>query len=95
MNMFAPSHDQQSAAHERLYALIEVLYTIVDFAAAGLFIVGSVLFFSPSAMTAALWFFLIGSICFALKPTLRLVRQLGYLRLDKIDKLANIEKSHG
>ncbi len=95
MPLFDEGSSNKSAAHARLYAAIEIIYTLVDFAAAGLFIVGSVLFFSPSAMTAALWCFLVGSVCFALKPTLRLVRQLGYLRLDKIEKLAKIERNHG
>lgn len=95
MKLFDPSNSRKSPAHARVYATIEVIYTIVDFTAAGLFIIGSILFFSPSAMTPALWCFLVGSICFALKPTLRLVRQLRYLRLDKIDALAKIEHDHG
>ncbi|MCZ2402225.1 YrhK family protein [Paenarthrobacter sp. Z7-10] len=92
MPLFDPK-DHKSPAHARLYATIEVIYTIVDFTAAGLFIAGSIMFFFPSAMTAALWCFLVGSICFALKPTLRLVRQLRYVQLDKIDELAKAEQS--
>lgn len=95
MRLFDPGKSQKSEAHARWYATIEIIYTIVDFAAAGLFIVGSILFFSPSAMTPALWCFLIGSVCFALKPTLRLVRQLHYLKLDKISTLADMERHHG
>jgi hypothetical protein len=95
MKLFDPSNSHKTPAHARVYATIEVIYTIVDFTAAGLFIAGSILFFSPSAMTPALWCFLVGSICFALKPTLRLVRQLRYLQLDKIDTLAKIEHDHG
>jgi len=95
MKLFDPSSSHKSPAHERVYATIEVIYTVVDFTAAGLFIVGSILFFSPSAMTPALWCFLVGSICFALKPTLRLVRQLRYLKLDRIQELAKIEHDHG
>jgi len=82
-------------AHEQVYATIEVIYTVVDFAAAGLFIIGSALFFSPEAKAPALWCFLVGSICFALKPSLRLIRQFRYLKLDRIDKLAQEEKTRG
>ncbi|WP_434619864.1 YrhK family protein [Arthrobacter sp. A5] len=95
MRLFDPSRSQQSPAHARWFATIELIYTVVDFTAAALFIIGSILFFSPSAMSPALWCFLIGSVCFALKPTLRLVRQLHYLKLDKIDKLAEIERHPG
>lgn len=95
MKLFDPSSSQKSPAHARLYATIEIIYTVVDFSAAGLFIVGSIMFFSPSAMTPALWCFLVGSICFALKPTLRMIRQLRYLKLDKIDALAKAEHHHG
>ena len=94
-HLFDPRGSQRSSAHERLYATIEFIYTVVDFSAAGLFIIGSVLFFSPEATTPALWSFLIGSTCFALKPTLRLIRQFRYLRLDKIHVLAQDEQSHG
>ncbi len=95
MQLFDPSSIRKSPAHAQLYATIEIIYTLVDFTAATLFIIGSILFFSPSAMSPALWCFLMGSVCFALKPTLRLVRQLRYLRLDKIDALAEIERHHG
>ncbi|UKA77128.1 YrhK family protein [Arthrobacter sp. FW306-07-I] len=93
--LFDARGSQRSSAHEQVYASIEVIYTVVDFTAAGLFIIGSVLFFSPEAKVPALWCFLVGSICFALKPTLRLIRQFRYLKLDKIDKLAKEEKTHG
>ena len=94
-HLFDPRGSQRSSAHEQLYATIELTYTVVDFAAAGLFIIGSILFFSPEAKAPALWCFLIGSICFALKPTLRLIRQFRYLKLDKIESLAQDEQSHG
>jgi len=94
-HLFDPRGSQRSSAHEQVYATIEVIYTVVDFGAAGLFIIGSALFFSPEAKAPALWCFLIGSICFALKPSLRLIRQFRYLKLDKIDKLAQEEKTRG
>ncbi len=38
------------------------------------FIVGSVLFFSPSTTDAGTWLFLIGSVQLAIRPAIRLVR---------------------
>lgn len=86
--LFASDRRHHSPAHEKLYAAFEVAYTAVDFLAAALFIVGSIFFFSESLMTPATWCFLGGSICFALKPTLRLVRELRLAKLDDVDKLA-------
>ena len=53
-----------------------------------LFLVGSVLFFFPSVETPAIWCFAVGSACFALKPTLRLVREVHYLRIGDTEDLA-------
>lgn len=89
MALFDPGNRTKNRKNADLYATIEVAYTSVDFAAAGLFIVGSILFFKESTMIAATWCFLVGSICFALKPTLRLVRELKYAKRDKVDSLAN------
>lgn len=88
MALFEPDARDRSGAHRHLYALYEIWYTAVDFGAAICFVVGSVLFFSPASQTAATWFFLVGSILFAAKPTLRLVRELHYLKLGKIETLA-------
>jgi len=85
--MFDPAAAQKSDAHGRIHAQYEVIYTFVDFMAAILFVVGSVLFFWDSTQFAATWMFLIGSIFFALKPTTRLLRELAYLRLGKTEEL--------
>ena len=74
--IFDRDHRQGTDEQRRLYAAFEVTYTLVDFIAAACFVVGSVMFFSEDWQTAGTWLFLIGSICFALKPTLRLVREL-------------------
>lgn len=72
------SRDHRNGTHDQrhLYAAFEIVYTLVDFAAAICFIVGSVMFFFEPWQTPGTWLFLIGSICFALKPTLRFVREL-------------------
>lgn len=91
MPMFQPSTRTLSPEHERIFALFEVWYTIVDTSAALLFIGGSILFFWMETEITATWMFLIGSVCFALKPTIRLMRELKFLRMGKIERLAERE----
>jgi len=91
MPMFQPSNRTLSPEHERIFALFEVWYTIVDTSAALLFIGGSILFFWTETEITATWMFLIGSVCFALKPTIRLMRELKFLRMGKIERLAERE----
>lgn len=88
MSLFDPNARERSGAHRHLYALYEIWYTAVAFGGAICFVVGSVLFFSPSSQTTATWFFLIGSLLFAAKPTLRLARELHYLWLGRFETLA-------
>lgn len=64
-----------------LRAVYYWLHLIVDFAAAASFVAGSWLFFYPSEQDTATWLFLVGSICFAWKPTLRLVGRFHETRL--------------
>jgi hypothetical protein len=68
MSMFDPKTRTETHSNARLFALYEIIYTLVDFAAAFLF--------------------LIGSICFALKPTIRLTREIHYFRIGQVDELA-------
>lgn len=92
MRLFHPENRTTDVRSQRLYAAFEVWYTVVDFAAALCFIVGSVLFFDEDTATTATWMFLSGSLCFALKPTLRLVREL---RLLKMGDTARLAERHG
>ncbi|MEU4361324.1 YrhK family protein [Promicromonospora sp. NPDC023987] len=69
--------------------MFEVLHTIADFLAALLFVVGSILFFSEKTKLAATVCFLIGSLFFAAKPSIRLVREYWLTRLDKVYQLAD------
>ncbi len=92
MAFFSPSNRTLSPEHERIYAIFEVWYTVVDLAAALLFVAGSVLFFWSETQTTATWMFLIGSICFALKPTIRTTREIKFLSMGKIERLARREK---
>jgi hypothetical protein len=67
MKLFDPRQKHASAKHAELYAAYEPAFTAVDFAAAFLFIIGT-------------WLFLIGSIFFGLKPTIRLIREWRLLK---------------
>ena len=62
---------------------------MVDFAAASLFIAGSILFFFETTMLVGTWAFLVGSVCFALKPAIRLARELWLAKLHDIGALAS------
>lgn len=74
--LFSRDHRSGTTEQRRLYAAFEIAYTAIDFTAALCFVVGSVMFFFEDWQTTGTWLFLIGSICFALKPTLRPVREL-------------------
>lgn len=67
--------------HERVYGRYEKLYTLNDFIAAAFFVAGSVMFFYSSLQTPATWFFVVGSISFMLRPTIKLIRELHLARI--------------
>ena len=52
------------------------------------FLVGSILFFWKSLGTAAISLFVIGSFYFAMKPTIRLVREQRLAAMDDEEDLA-------
>ncbi|GMG84143.1 hypothetical protein LNKW23_33570 [Paralimibaculum aggregatum] len=93
MTLFDPAAHARSPRHARIYAAYEIAHTVVDFAAALLFLIGSILFFWPAWETPAVWCFVIGSLCFAMKPTIKLLRELSYLRAGKIEELAAQEQA--
>lgn len=88
MTLFHPDNRTMTPRHAEIWAAFEVAYTIVDFSAAGAFIVGSALFFFPATTYAATWLFLVGSIFFGLKPSIRLARELKYLAMGRVEKVA-------
>ena len=85
---FDPAARHESPRHQRVWAAYEIAFTVADVLAAGLFTVGSALFFREATSYESTWMFLIGSICFALKPTLRLAREVHYWRLGHHETLA-------
>lgn len=93
MKLFDPHARETSREHERVYAAYEIAYTVVDFCAAMAFLAGSVLFFWDSTLYAGTWLFVIGSALFALKPTLRLLRELKFASMGDEKTLA--ERARG
>jgi hypothetical protein len=59
----------------------EVLSLVNDLLVAIWFVVGSVLFFSPDTTRAGTWCFLLGSIQLAVRPAIRLTRQVHLRRV--------------
>ncbi|WP_299864307.1 YrhK family protein [uncultured Hoeflea sp.] len=88
MALFKPSRHHQYISDARYYARFELAYTLVDVTAAVLFVIGSVMFFSEDWQTPGTWCFLVGSICFAFKPILRIIRELRYVRDKDYEDLA-------
>ncbi len=88
MKLFNPTNHTRSAAHQKVYAYCELAYTIVDFSAAVLFVIGSILFFSAAETYVGTWLFLMGSILFGLCPTIKLIRELAYLRIKDYGDIA-------
>lgn len=72
----------------KVYAIFEIMYTVVDFLAAISFVAGSVFFLYDDMMQIARWLFIFGSIMFALKPTIRVVREIKLAAMGDEDQLA-------
>ncbi|RSK32706.1 hypothetical protein EJA01_10220 [Rhodovulum iodosum] len=88
MQLFRHASRERNADTRRVYALYEIAHTVVDFAAALCFLVGSILFFWDAAETPAIWLFVLGSVFFFLKPAIRLMREIQLYRMGRLDRLA-------
>jgi hypothetical protein len=88
MKLFNPDNHTQSEEHKKIYAYCELSYTIVDVSAATLFVIGSFLFFSPATTYFVTWLFVVGSVLFGLRPTIKLYREFAYLRVGDYDDIA-------
>ncbi|KCZ54427.1 hypothetical protein HY29_14305 [Hyphomonas beringensis] len=89
MKLFTHENRDQSPETRQAYALYEILHTAVDFIAAICFLIGSVLFFWSDTLFAGTWLFVIGSIFFTMKPTIRLVREIRLYQMGKKQRLAD------
>lgn len=85
--LFDPNAHKKSAAHSKIYAWTEILRTLVDFLAALLFLIGSFLFFDESTTYVGTWLFVVGSVLFGLRPTIKLYRELRYLQLGDYEDI--------
>lgn len=93
MRLFHPDARDASHKHRRLYAIYELTFTIIEFTAGMLFLVGSWLFFYRSLEDAAIWCFVIGSACFVIGPSLKLAREVHYAMTGDLDDLAKRAES--
>ncbi|MGJ8545904.1 MAG: YrhK family protein [Sulfitobacter sp.] len=87
MKLFRHEARQATPETQRVYARFELARTIADFGAAFCFIIGSVMFFSETWLTFGTWLFLLGSVLFALKPTIKLMREVKLYRMGEFDSL--------
>jgi hypothetical protein len=81
MKLLDPVLNDLTPRHVEIFWRYQVVRTAVDFGAALCFVVGSAFFFFASMTTPADWLFLVGSILFAIKPTIDMVRSLHLRRL--------------
>ncbi|PIE82820.1 MAG: N-acetyl-gamma-glutamyl-phosphate reductase [Candidatus Contendobacter odensis] len=89
MRLFDPDNRTRSTEHKRIFAIYEIAYAINDVLAALLFIIGSILFFNEKTTYAGTWLFLIGSVMFGLRPVIRLLRELKYMRMADYDDVTS------
>ena len=89
MALFTDENRQLTPQSRRIFALYEIARTTVDFLAAISFLVGSVLFFKETTQYQATWLFVIGSVFFCLKPTLKLSREIHLWRMGRVEALAD------
>ncbi len=87
MQLFDPENNAKNERNKKIYTVCELVYTLVDFCAAAMFVIGSILFFNDDSAVTATWCFLIGSIFFGLKPSIRLIRELSYLRAGEYERM--------
>lgn len=86
--MFDPANRSKSTSHRKLHAYCELAYTVTDFSAAALFVVGSFLFFNEETARAGTWLFVIGSVQFGVRPAIKLVREIAYMRMGDYEDVA-------
>lgn len=92
MTVFAPNTRTASKLHGKLYAAYELAFTIVQFSAGQLFLVGSWMFFYKAWETQAIWMFVIGSALFVIGPSPKLLRELRYVLIGDYKDLAKRAK---
>ncbi|MEP4766982.1 MAG: YrhK family protein [Roseibium sp.] len=74
--LFDHSIRSASPDHAETVRRYELYRTLVEFLAAVAFIIGSVFFFYDNLIYAGTWLFVVGSILFAVRPSIRLLLEL-------------------
>lgn len=74
MNFFRPRSPSEASVGDDVAAAYEIAYTCIDFLAGLLFVIGSILFFREATTQAGVWFYLIGSVGFTVRPAIHLWR---------------------
>ncbi|MEM7500182.1 MAG: YrhK family protein [Pseudomonadota bacterium] len=88
MDLTPTLHTERHRSIGRLY---DLAHLVVDFLAAALFVIGSVMFFYEAWQVPGTWCFLIGSIFFGVKPSLKLARAMHLTRLPLPDEAGAVE----
>ena len=81
MRLLDPVLNDLTPRHLEVFWRYQVVRTGVDFGAACCFVIGSAFFFFSSLSRPADWLFLLGSVLFAIKPTIDMVRSAHLARL--------------
>ncbi|POF29345.1 YrhK family protein [Roseibium marinum] len=84
--LFDTGNRTATADHAEVVRKYELYRTLVEFLAAFAFVVGSVFFFYESLLYAGTWLFLVGSILFAVRPSIRLLLELRLANLPVPDE---------
>ena len=81
MKGFDPRRATASPRHAEVAGRYQTAYTLVEFAAAVAFLIGSAFFFYEDLAIAADWLFLAGSFLFAVRPTVAVAQQIHLSRI--------------
>ena len=73
--LFSYKNRQATDRHEMINKYYELTITVVEFLAALLFLIGSIFFFYDKLMHAGTWMFVLGSVFFIIRPSVRLIRE--------------------
>ncbi len=78
---FDPTLPTKTERHTQVFRCYELAYTLNDFCAGLLFVIGSILFFSAATTYMATWLFLVGSVSFTIRPAIKLLRDFHLIQL--------------
>ncbi len=86
--LFHPDNRRINKDTMEYYARIEIYMTCIHFVAGITFVVGSFMFLSEELTTLGTYFFIVGSFCFALAPSIRLWHEVRLVKKGEIGRLA-------